>query len=55
VHHVLQIEGSGRLGISDGTAEYSLLRNLDTDISTNTRIIISRSARLSYAGDIQYF
>ncbi len=44
----------GRLRISNGTTDYTLLGTIDTDGSTNTSIVISGNTRSANAGNIQY-
>ena len=39
-NNILQVGGAGRLRISTGTTDYSLLGTLDTDGATNTRTVI---------------
>ena len=51
---IFQVGNAGRLRISNGTTDYSLLGTIDTDGATNTRIVISGNTRPSYAGEIGY-
>ena len=54
--NILQVGSAGRLRISNGTADYSLIGTLDSDGATNTRIVISGTTRASpYAGNIEYY
>ena len=50
---ILQIGNAGRLRISNGTTDYSLLGTIDTDGALNTRIVLSGNTRSS-AGNIEY-
>jgi hypothetical protein len=52
--NILQVGAGGRLRISNGTTDYTLLGTLDTDGSTNTSIVISGTTRSTNAGNIQY-
>jgi hypothetical protein len=56
--NILQVGNAGRLRISNGTTDYSLLGTLDSDGSTNTRIVISGNTRSGCApcwgGAIEY-
>ena len=52
--NILQVGAGGRLRISNGTTDYTLLGTLDTDGSTNTSIVISGNTRSTNAGNIQY-
>jgi hypothetical protein len=52
--NVLQVGAGGRLRISNGTTDYTLLGTIDTDGSTNTSIVISGNTRSTNAGNIQY-
>jgi hypothetical protein len=52
--NVLQVGAGGRLRISNGTTDYTLLGTIDTDGATNTSIIISGNTRSANAGNIQY-
>jgi hypothetical protein len=52
---ILQVGNAGRLRISNGTLDYSLLGTIDTDGATNTRIVVSGNTRATpYAGNIDY-
>ena len=53
---ILQVGNAGRLRISNGTTDYSLLGTIDTDTpATNTRIVVSGNTRGSgFAGNIDY-
>jgi hypothetical protein len=53
--NILQVGGGGRLRISNGTTDYSLLGTIDTDTSLNTRILISGNTRASNAGNIELY
>jgi hypothetical protein len=44
-NNILQVGNAGRLRISNGTTDYSLLGTIDNDGSTNTRIVISGNTR----------
>lgn len=55
--NILQVGNAGRLRISNGTTDYTLLGTLDSDGSTNTRIVISgntRSGCACWGGAIEY-
>jgi len=52
--NVLQVGAGGRLRISNGTTDYTLLGTIDTDGATNTSIVISGTTRTGNAGNIQY-
>jgi hypothetical protein len=52
--NVLQVGAGGRLRISNGATDYTLLGTIDTDGSTNTSIVISGNTRSANAGNIQY-
>jgi hypothetical protein len=52
--NVLQVGAGGRLRISNGTTDYSLIGTIDTDGATNTSIIISGTTRATNTGNIQY-
>ena len=54
---ILQVGAGGRLRISNGASDYSLIGTIDTEGVTNTRIILSGNTRTSspFAGDIQYY
>jgi hypothetical protein len=52
--NILQVGAGGRLRISNGTTDYTLLGTLDTDGATNTSIVISGTTRSTNAGNIQY-
>jgi hypothetical protein len=52
--NVLQVGAGGRLRISNGTTDYTLLGTIDTDGATNTSIVISGTTRSTNAGNIQY-
>jgi len=52
--NVLQVGAGGRLRISNGTTDYTLLGTIDTDGATNTSIVISGTTRATNAGNIQY-
>lgn len=52
--NIFTVGGGGRLRVSNGTADYTLIGTLDTDGSTNTRIVISGPTRTSYNGSIDY-
>jgi hypothetical protein len=50
------VGNAGRLRISNGASDYSLIGTIDTEGATNTRIILSGNTRGSgLAGDIQYY
>lgn len=51
---ILQIGNAGRLRISNGTTDYTLIGSIDTDGITNTRIVISGNTRTTYGGQIEY-
>jgi hypothetical protein len=52
---ILQVGNAGRLRISNGESDYSLLGTIDTDGATNTRIVVSGKTRGSnFAGQIDY-
>ncbi len=52
---ILQVGNAGRLRISNGTTDYSLLGTIDTDGALNTRIVISGNTRSApYTGNIEY-
>jgi hypothetical protein len=53
--NILQVGAGGRLRISNGTTDYSLIGTIDTDGATNTSILISGTTRIGNAGNIQYF
>jgi hypothetical protein len=53
--NVLQIGDGGRLRISNGTSDYTLIGSEETNDANNTSIIISGSSRSGgNAGNIQY-
>ena len=52
--NILQVGNAGRLRISNGTTDYSLLGTLDSDSATNTRIVVSGNTRPSSNGNIDY-
>jgi hypothetical protein len=52
---ILQVGTGGRLRIANNNTDYSIIGCDDTDSATNTRIVISGSARTSYNGNIDYF
>ena len=52
--NILQVGAGGRLRISNGTTDYTLLGTLDADGATNTSIVISGTTRSTNAGNIQY-
>jgi hypothetical protein len=52
---IFQVGNAGRLRISNGTTDFSLLGTIDTDGGTNTRIVVSGNTRTSYNGRIDYF
>jgi hypothetical protein len=55
--NILQIGNSGRLKIGSGTTDYTLMGTLDTDGTTNTKIVLSgNTCTLTGAtGSIQHF
>ena len=53
--NILQVGNAGRLRISNGTTDYSLLGTLDTDGASNTRIVVSGNTRSGFAGNIEYY
>lgn len=53
-NNILQVGAGGRLRISNGNTDYTLLGTQDTDGSTNTRIVLSGSTRTGLNGVIQY-
>ncbi len=50
--NILQVGGAGRLRISNGTTDYSLLGTLDADTSWNTRIVNSGNTRPNFSVEI---
>ena len=52
--NILQVGSGGRLRISNGTTDYSMIGTIDTDGATNTKIIISGNTRASVPGNIEY-
>ena len=52
--NVLQVGAGGRLRISNGATDYTLLGTIDADGATNTSIVISGNTRSTNAGNIQY-
>ena len=52
--NILQVGSAGRLRISNGTTDYSMIGTIDTDGTTNTKIIISGNTRASVPGNIEY-
>ena len=52
--NILQVGAGGRLRISNGATDYTLLGTIDTDGATNTSIVISGNTRSTNAGNIQY-
>ena len=52
--NILQVGAGGRLRISNGTTDYTLLGTIDADGATNTSIVISGTTRSTNAGNIQY-
>jgi hypothetical protein len=52
---IFQVGNAGRLRISNGSDDYSLLGTIDTDGGTNSRIVISGNTRTGgNAGNIDY-
>jgi hypothetical protein len=52
---IFQVGAGGRLRISNGTTDYSLLGTIDTDGGLNTRIVLSGNTRgFGFAGQIDY-
>ena len=51
---ILQVGGGGRLRISNANTDYSLFGCDDADSATNTKIVISGSARTGNLGNIDY-
>ncbi len=53
--NILQVGNAGRLRVSNGTTDYSLLGTLDSDGPTNTRIVVSGNTRgAGFAGNLDY-
>jgi hypothetical protein len=52
--NILQVGTGGRLRISNGTTDYTLLGTIDTDGATNTRIVLSGNTRGGSPGTIEY-
>jgi hypothetical protein len=52
--NILQVGSGGRLRISNGNTDYSIFGCDDADSATNTRIVISGSARTGNLGNIDY-
>jgi hypothetical protein len=52
--NILQVGNAGRLRVSNGTTDYSLLGTLDSDGATNTRIVVSGNTRAGNAGSLEY-
>jgi len=52
---LLQIGNAGALRIANDTTDYTLLGTLDTDGTTNTRIVVSGNTRSGYAGNIELY
>ena len=54
-NNILQVGNAGRLKISSGTTDYSLIGSIDTDGPANTRIVVSGNLRQApYTGEIDY-
>jgi len=53
-NNIFQIGNAGRLRIANDINDYTLLGTLDTDGTTNTRIVLSGNTRPSFAGNIDY-
>ena len=54
--NMFQIGNTGRLKISSGTTDFILLGTIDTDSSTNTRIVLSGNTRSSpYTASVEYY
>ena len=51
---IFQVGNGGRLRISNGNTDYSLLGTLDIDGTTNTRIVVSGNTRSGSSGNIEY-
>ena len=51
---ILQVGNAGRLRISNGTTDYSLLGTIDNNGGTNTRIVVSGNTRGGLPGLIEY-
>ena len=54
VNNILQVGSGGRLRISNGTSDYTLIGTNETDGATNTRIVISGNVRGGSPGEITY-
>jgi hypothetical protein len=53
--NILQIGNAGRLRISNGNTDYTLIGTSDTDAVTNTKIVISGNGRVGNEGNVQYY
>jgi hypothetical protein len=51
---ILQVGNAGRLRISNGTDDYSIIGTIDNDGPLNTRVVVSGNTRPTYAGNIDY-
>ena len=52
--NILQVGSAGRLRISNGTTDYTIIGTTDIDGPTNTRIALSGGSRTGYNGNITY-
>jgi len=53
-NNIFQIGNAGRLRIANDINDYTLIGTLDTDGTTNTRIVLSGNTRASFPGNIDY-
>jgi hypothetical protein len=53
--NVLQVGAGGRLRISNGTTDYTMIGTIDAEADTNTKIVISGNTRTGNLGNIQYY
>jgi len=53
--NIFQVGDGGRLRISNGTNDYTLLGTKETDDINNTRIVLSGFQRTNFNGNIEYY
>jgi hypothetical protein len=52
--NIFQVGDGGKLRISNGISDYSLIGTKDTDYVSYSRIVITGNTRPGYAGNIEY-
>jgi hypothetical protein len=53
-NNILQVGNGGKLRISNGISDYSLIGTKDTDDGNNTRVVVSGNTRTISTGSIEY-